>query len=272
MTRKLILLIVAGLTAGNPSADAGGPARPEARMLELINTERARHRLRPLGWNDDLGNLARGHARDMQRAGCLSHLSPQDGADYPERLVRADLVALEAAENIALGRDVRDAHDGLMRSPGHRANILSPDLREVGIGVVRDRPGQAVYVCQDFATLIPLLSDGEAMKRLREALRKTWQAAGRAAPSESVELSARLALAVEQMIKNDQVSTRQMSVPGPSWVYAYTTADPGDLPREVHAHAGRSRGYGGAVTFRRTASLPLGLYWVALALVAQPEP
>lgn len=40
-----------------------------------------------------------------------------------------------AGENLAFAPSVEVAHEGLMNSPGHRENILSPDFCRVGIGV-----------------------------------------------------------------------------------------------------------------------------------------
>jgi uncharacterized protein YkwD len=37
---------------------------------------------------------------------------------------------------LAYAASVDLAHNGLMRSPGHRANILSADFGQVGIGVI----------------------------------------------------------------------------------------------------------------------------------------
>ena len=41
-----------------------------------------------------------------------------------------------AGENIAYASTLELAHNGLMRSPGHRANILSDDFKRIGIGVM----------------------------------------------------------------------------------------------------------------------------------------
>jgi uncharacterized protein YkwD len=41
-----------------------------------------------------------------------------------------------AGENLALAPDVNIAHNGLMNSPGHKANILTPEFRKVDMGVI----------------------------------------------------------------------------------------------------------------------------------------
>ncbi|KKR88441.1 MAG: SCP-like protein extracellular [Candidatus Gottesmanbacteria bacterium GW2011_GWA2_41_12] len=48
----------------------------------------------------------------------------------------AGIFYTEAGENLAFAPNVNIAHAGLMNSPGHRANILSPDFGKVGIGVI----------------------------------------------------------------------------------------------------------------------------------------
>src|SRR5690606_12845226 len=62
-----------------------------------------------------------------------------------------------AVENLAfadisggLGQDETDRmHEGLMVSPGHRDNILNPDMSYLGIGLATD--GGRVYLTQKFA-------------------------------------------------------------------------------------------------------------------------
>jgi uncharacterized protein YkwD len=42
-------------------------------------------------------------------------------------------------------------HDMWMASPGHRANILNPSYRRIGIGVTQDSSGR-YWAVVDFAT------------------------------------------------------------------------------------------------------------------------
>ena len=57
---------------------------------------------------------------------------------------------IPTAENLALAPNVDIAHKGLMNSPGHRANILSPSFGRVGIGVI-DGGGYGKMFAQEFA-------------------------------------------------------------------------------------------------------------------------
>ena len=75
------------------------------------------------------------NAKDMMERGYFSHFSPE-GNDVASRLNEAGVDYLVVGENLAYAPSVNLAHQGLMNSPGHRANILSADFGKVGIGVI----------------------------------------------------------------------------------------------------------------------------------------
>jgi uncharacterized protein YkwD/uncharacterized membrane protein required for colicin V production len=110
------------------------PASEEG-MLELVNHERTSRGLQPMQMDPALRELARAHARDMFKRGYFAHVTP-DGKDPFDRMRDAGIVFGTAGENLALAPALDMAHDGLMNSPGHRANILNPDYTKVGIGVL----------------------------------------------------------------------------------------------------------------------------------------
>ena len=127
-----------------------GKARPdlEARMLELLNEERAANGLAPLRADPELAEVARAHSRDRFARGYFSHVTPE-GKDPFDRLRQAKVGFRAAGENLALAPTLPQAHKGLMNSPGHRANILRPAFGRVGIGIV-DGGRRGQMVTQDF--------------------------------------------------------------------------------------------------------------------------
>jgi len=133
-----------------PFKVSAAPPRPEleARMLELVNQERARAGLRPLQADAEARDVARAHSQDMFQRGYFSHVTP-DGKDPFDRLRGAGVRFLNAGENLALARTLPMAHQGLMDSPGHRANILRPQFGRVGIGIV-DGGRHGLMVTQNF--------------------------------------------------------------------------------------------------------------------------
>jgi uncharacterized protein YkwD len=84
----------------------------------------------------------------MFARGYFSHVSP-DGKDLADRMQRAKAGYLTAGENLALAPTLFSAHSGLMRSPGHRANILRPQFGRVGIGIL-DGGTRGLMVTQAF--------------------------------------------------------------------------------------------------------------------------
>jgi len=107
----------------------------EKRMLALVNKERESRGLGKLVMDTKLRDLARQHSIDMFENGYFSH-TDRDGKSPFDRMNDAKITFLIAGENLALAPSVDIAHDGLMNSPGHRANILTPEFGRVGIGVV----------------------------------------------------------------------------------------------------------------------------------------
>lgn len=125
-------------------------ARPdlEARMLDLVNAERSARGLRLLQADPALAEVARAHSRDMFARGYFSHTNPE-GQEAFDRMRQAGLGYRTAGENLALAQSLAGAHQGLMDSPGHRANILRPGYGRVGIGVL-DGGRYGLMVTQNF--------------------------------------------------------------------------------------------------------------------------
>lgn len=107
----------------------------ESEMFQLVNQERKSRGIKELTWNLALVTVARGHAMDMWQREYFGHYSPE-GKDVGDRLTAAGISFDIAGENLALAPTVATAHQGLMNSPGHKANILDTRFNKIGIGVV----------------------------------------------------------------------------------------------------------------------------------------
>ena len=113
----------------------------------LMNAERRSHGRAPLRHNDGLALAGQRHARDMVARRYFAHDS-RAGTDFGRRIRRTGYLRGAAraviGENLAWGggslATPRQIVRSWMRSEGHRANILQPRFREVGIGVVRSLP------------------------------------------------------------------------------------------------------------------------------------
>lgn len=124
-------------------------AELEAQMLDLLNKDRAKAGLKPLAVDEELTKAARKHSADMLARGYFSHYSPEGKSAF-DRLRAEKISFLLAGENLAFAPTVKIAHTGLMNSPGHRANILRPQFRKVGIGIM-DAGSRGIMVTQKFS-------------------------------------------------------------------------------------------------------------------------
>ena len=120
----------------------------EKRMLDLVNAERAKAGLRPLAPDPELTDVARQHSADMFARGYFAHDTP-DGLTPFDRMRDSHVQFLTAGENLALAPTLPLAHNGLMNSPGHRANILRPQFGRVGIGIM-DGGIRGLMISQEF--------------------------------------------------------------------------------------------------------------------------
>ncbi len=107
----------------------------ENAMVSLVNKERSSRGLKPLVLDVKLREVARFHAKDMFERGYFAHFSPE-GESVTDRAEKFGVSYLVIGENLAYAPSLELAHQGLMNSEGHRANILSPDFGKIGIGVM----------------------------------------------------------------------------------------------------------------------------------------
>lgn len=115
--------------------DAQADPQTEDEMLVLVNRERTSRGLPALEMDPELRLLARSYADQMFKRGYFAHETPE-GVDPFERMREANITFGLAGENLALAPSLDTAHNGLMNSPGHKANILRDGFLKVGIGVM----------------------------------------------------------------------------------------------------------------------------------------
>lgn len=128
--------------------DAKARADLEMKMLSLVNLERTKRGLKPLQWDPQLLPVARAHSQDMFARGYFSHYT-LEGKDPFDRMKAAGIKYYSAGENLALGPTLSICHEGLMNSPGHRANILNPTYGRLAIGIL-DGGAYGLMISQEF--------------------------------------------------------------------------------------------------------------------------
>ncbi len=117
---------------------------PTARRatLCLLNQQRRAHGLRPLRESHKLDRASQQHARDMVAHHYFAH------GDYLNRIRDSSYLSGASSwmvgENIAYGTGYLATPAAIvnmwMHSPEHRANILRPQFRQIGLGIARGAP------------------------------------------------------------------------------------------------------------------------------------
>lgn len=145
-------VVIAGVGLAAPAQAATlSVAQYEAKIAALINQSRAAGGLSPVTVSVSMSNVSRAWSHTMASTGEFEH-NPRYSSQIPSGWSAA-------GENIAYGPTTsgqyapEGIHQGLMDSPGHRANIMRPGFTHLGIGVHMVTTGgrNYVYVTENFA-------------------------------------------------------------------------------------------------------------------------
>jgi uncharacterized protein YkwD len=146
----LLALLTIGAMGCRPQGSAAGPKSYELSLLAQVNAQRANAGVPPLAWCAALGRSATTQSNDQAAHNAMSHVG-SDGSDLATRVARAGYSGWTAiGENVAEGYDTEAAVlTAWMMSPGHAANILSPNYTHEGSGIAASSDGIR-YWTQDF--------------------------------------------------------------------------------------------------------------------------
>jgi uncharacterized protein YkwD len=97
----------------------------------------------PLAWNATLATAAEGNSRSMANNNYFDH-KDRDGRTPGDRAELAGYDFQQIGENIAAGQDsIRKVVEGWLVSPGHCANLMNPQFRELGAAYATDPKSDA---------------------------------------------------------------------------------------------------------------------------------
>ncbi|WP_129689362.1 CAP domain-containing protein [Gottfriedia acidiceleris] len=120
-------------TPSTPSNSASLSAY-ESKVVDLTNAERTKAGLKPFTVNATLSKTARLKSQDMTDKNYFDHTSPTYGSPF-DMMKQFGITYSYAAENIAKGQKTpEEVVTAWMNSAGHRANILNPNLTQIGVG------------------------------------------------------------------------------------------------------------------------------------------
>jgi uncharacterized protein YkwD len=267
---------------GDGAASPPAPAGDEARVLGAIDARRVRQGLAPLRPDPVLAALARRHSAAMLAAGTVAHVL-RGGEDVVDRLRSARVAFRVASENVARGEDALDAHRAVEDSPAHLANLLSPQVRDVGVGVALGLlpGGQPIaYLTQ---ILVQPPDDGEwsALSpegRVKDAIRAARARSGLAPLAFEVGLDALARDAAREMLRRGdpdpgdlagRALARRPSARGQGGTDvaaadAFVAVSPADASRSPNAADARFRRAGVGIAQGDSVRFGPGLYWIAV--------
>lgn len=113
----------------------------EEEVIRRTNDLRRQRGLVPLTRNPQLDRAALGHTLEMVEHDFLDHIGRHSGSRLKDRAQQAGYGhGVLLGENLARGqRTAEEAITGWMDSSGHRANLLHPGFREIGVACLEGR-------------------------------------------------------------------------------------------------------------------------------------
>lgn len=234
----------------------------EQQLVAMINQERARAGLPALKVDDRLTQAARAHSVLMAQKKQLSHQFPGE-LPLQERLAATHLRFNSDAENVAYDYSVQQAHEGLMHSPPHRENILSPKYNTIGIGVVRS--GEIIWVTEDFANRLQEYSVNDAENAIIAAFERERRRTHH--PTAQVTRLSELRRMACAMGKAGRLDSRApLKLLNAEATVVYTEADPTRLPPNAikMAHDNSVKRFGVGACFAGSERYPAGVWWVVV--------
>ena len=147
-----VLAALVALVAAAPASAGPAYTSAERSLLSEMNRVRTAHHLAPLRFDATLQRAARAHSLDMLRSGIFEH------GNFASRIHRFRVQAPMLGENLAWGVGARAEAGAIvaswLASPPHRANLLRPGFRRVGVGALTGAFAgyeSALVVTADFA-------------------------------------------------------------------------------------------------------------------------
>lgn len=165
----LLLCVVPAKSAPLTPAQTPDLRYDEAQTVYLSNLARRANGVPPLRWNRQLTAAARWFAWDSTENRVEGYCGHQDtNGKWPGDRARAfGYLGLAGAENAFCGYvPPAAAVQGWMNSPGHRANLLDPVSREIGLGYYRRSSDGRGYIAQKFGmdpVYAPVIIENEAL-------------------------------------------------------------------------------------------------------------
>jgi uncharacterized protein YkwD len=158
-------------TVAMPGASTGpiDPAAAEKKLADTLNGDRTGANLKALNVSGPLSDIARALAEKQAAGKAVS------GSDLTSMMKEKEIQAPNILENAARAFSVDEAYAKLSDSPSDRANEMSPDVTDLGIGVAKggDLGGKpTIIVTVLYIKTLPPADPVAAKTKLYDAIAK----------------------------------------------------------------------------------------------------
>jgi len=186
-------------------------------IFALGNQARAQAGVASLAWDPALAAAALQHCRTMAAAGPIAH-QYRGEPDLGSRAAKAGAHFGLIEENVGLAPSAAAVHQGWMQSPGHRKNLLSPEVDHVGIAVVYARG--VLYAVADYSAAVENLSPAQVETRVATLVRAS-----------GVSILADPKLARSACAGDDDLP--RSAAARPAWMIRWQNSDLAHLPQDL---------------------------------------
>jgi uncharacterized protein YkwD len=198
----------------------------EKQLFDLVNREREKAGVSRLEWSNKLAEAALAHSKLLNEHQDLSHQFAGEPS-LQERVGFTGLRFNSVAENVAEAPEVQVAHEGLMHSPGHRANILNRDYNAIGISIVRH--GSQLFVTQDFAHVLASYTEKQFQDEMVSSINRARRT-GKLPPLDIVNDRRLHKAACNQDMNTDKMI---QGLPGATRLVVFSQSEPGSFPSDL---------------------------------------
>lgn len=109
------------------------------KIITLVNQKRTEANLPPLSMSDQLSGAATQKAQDMFGQNYWAHISPTGTTPW-KFITSSGYEYLYAGENLARNFNTsEEVVNAWMNSPSHRANILKPEYKDIGLAILNGK-------------------------------------------------------------------------------------------------------------------------------------
>jgi len=221
----------------------------EQYLFAAANEARANQGLLPLRLDPVLTEASEFHAREMADHAAISHQF--DGE--PELATRGANAGAHfslISENVGEAPTSVIIHDLWMHSPGHRANLLDPNVDSIGIAIVT-RNNQ-LYAVEDFSRTVQVLTLNQQERTVAGVLAQSGM---------------RVAETTDDARQTCTMSTGYAGSRQPWFIMRYTAASLNEIPSQLKSRLSSGKYHQAVVGACSTASkTPFTAYNIAVLL------